>query len=124
MTTYAFKILTYAEGYSFRALTFFKGTEKDLFSGYIKLSPAPQVINTLNKHYHERSDLLLYKIDLGYYKFITNNITPDKLYTRIYYEPLKAESIVWSNKVIFKDNMFVSPIDGSYHYLENIMKSL
>jgi beta-hydroxylase len=62
--TVAFKILTTDQWTSWRASGVLHGAPVDLSDGFIHLSAADQVAETLDKHFHGQADLLVAEIDL------------------------------------------------------------
>jgi uncharacterized protein (DUF952 family) len=67
MTSVAFKILTAEEWEQFEADGMFRGAPVDLADGYIHLSTAEQLEETLAKHFAGQSGLIIAEIDLSYF---------------------------------------------------------
>jgi uncharacterized protein (DUF952 family) len=65
MTTTAFKILTADQWQQFEAEGVFLGAAVDLADGYIHLSTADQLEETLAKHFAGQADLIIAEIDLS-----------------------------------------------------------
>jgi uncharacterized protein (DUF952 family) len=65
MINKAFKILTEAQWNSFQAEGQFHGAAIDLEDGYIHLSTADQLDETLNKHFAGQSGLVIAEVDLS-----------------------------------------------------------
>jgi uncharacterized protein (DUF952 family) len=65
MINKAFKILTEAQWNSFQAEGQFQGAAIDLEDGYIHLSTADQLDETLNKHFAGQSGLVIAEVDLS-----------------------------------------------------------
>jgi uncharacterized protein (DUF952 family) len=65
MKSIAFKILTVEQWTQFEADGFFLGAPVDLGDGYIHLSTAEQLEETLLKHFAGQSDLIVAEIDLS-----------------------------------------------------------
>jgi uncharacterized protein (DUF952 family) len=63
-TATAFKILTADQWATFQRDGVFTGAPVDLADGYIHLSTANQLEETLAKHFAERTDLTIAEIDL------------------------------------------------------------
>jgi beta-hydroxylase len=61
----AYKILTGAQWAQWRADGVFAGAPVDLADGYIHLSAADQVTETVNRHFAGQSDLVLVHVDLA-----------------------------------------------------------
>jgi uncharacterized protein (DUF952 family) len=61
----AYKILTAAQWTQFEADGVFAGAPVDFADGYIHLSTADQVEETLAKHFAGQSGLVIAKVDLG-----------------------------------------------------------
>ena len=62
-STIAYKILTAAEFLSLKSGTF-QGAPIDITDGYIHLSTAAQVTETVNKHFAGQSDLVIAAVNL------------------------------------------------------------
>jgi uncharacterized protein (DUF952 family) len=65
MTATAFKILTADQWQQFEAEGVFLGAAVDLADGYIHLSTADQLEETLAKHFAGQADLIIAEIDLS-----------------------------------------------------------
>ena len=65
MTGVACKILTAGQWAQWRADGVFAGAPVDLADGYIHLSAADQVTETINKHFAGQRDLVLVHVDLA-----------------------------------------------------------
>jgi uncharacterized protein (DUF952 family) len=61
----AYKILTAAQWAQFSADGVFRGAPVDLADGYIHLSTAQQLDETLSKHFAGQSDLVILSVDLA-----------------------------------------------------------
>jgi len=60
----AFKIMTAAQWAAFTRDGVFAGAPVDLADGYIHLSTAAQLEETLTKHFSDQADLVIVEIDL------------------------------------------------------------
>lgn len=65
MEKIAFKILTAAQWADFERDQIFHGSEVDRADGYIHLSTAAQLQETLDKHYAGQSPLMIATVDLA-----------------------------------------------------------
>lgn len=65
MSSTAFKILTADEWAEFQSSGTFLGAPVDLADGYIHLSTAEQLEETLAKHFGGQTDLIIAEIDLS-----------------------------------------------------------
>ncbi len=65
MTQTAYKIFTAQQWSRFEAITFFEGAPVDLADGYIHLSTAEQLEDTLAKHFAGQCGLIIAEIDLS-----------------------------------------------------------
>lgn len=61
----AYKVMTAAEHAGFAAAGVFRGSPVDLTDGYIHLSAAPQLADTIDRHFAGRTGLVVAAIDLG-----------------------------------------------------------
>ena len=64
MTSTAFKIFTAGQWADFLAAGLFHGAPVDLADGYIHMSTADQLDETLARHFAGQSDLMIAEIDL------------------------------------------------------------
>ncbi len=65
MTNIAYKILTSSQWEAFEAEGMFYGAPVDVADGYIHLSTADQLEETLDKHFSGQSGLVVAEIDLS-----------------------------------------------------------
>lgn len=65
MAMIAFKILTAQQWTDFERDQIFQGSQMDMADGYIHLSTAEQLPETLEKHYAGQSDVIIAEVDLS-----------------------------------------------------------
>jgi len=94
--TTAFKVLTADEMATLERDGVFNGAPVDLEDGYIHLSTADQLTETVNKHFAGRDDLHVAAVDLGAYSEAALRWEPSRggqLFPHLY-APLLLETVV------------------------------
>tara|TARA_B110000263_G_C15002137_1_gene371033 strand:- start:86 stop:430 length:345 start_codon:yes stop_codon:yes gene_type:complete len=109
---FVYKICTKTELIEAKQKGKFIGTKKDLEDGYIHFSDKEQVLNTLNKYFNKKKDLVLLKIETSKLDSLVWEQGSDGNMFPHFYSTLDVSNICGEYYIDLNDNSsFILPLD-------------
>ena len=110
---FVFKIIEKNEWKKAKKLGIYSGSTKDIEDGYIHFSEEQQVMETLNKYYKDKENLILLKVHtLNLQHLLWEQASNGDMYPHLY-SPLDVKNVKDEFEIILGE-------DGNHHLPENL----